>query len=1298
MAQAQVCPMPMLVANPTAEDWQYFKRLFKNYLEILKAKKDAKLPLLENALGRDGLSILDGLPEPKDSYQLAIARFDDYFSGSCSVLLNRKRFFQARQGIQETIGEYACRLRRLSAECSFSNPPEMLRDVFVMGVYNDRLGERLLTDDADKLTFEAAVSRSQAFERATNDRVKMNGNKSELPSALRVDRLDKGPKCGSKSADKNVFCYDCGSPGEKRGHDECKARDAVCWSCGAKGHFSKRCPSKQSRSSAKSRSKSRNGAAKANRIVNPSSVEPAASQPTQPHVVSHNPDCSDFSAFSVSIQDYVEVSINDTYVKCIPDTGASVNIIPLRMCSASYSTCSRSLRTYGGNLLRVVGIAELNVSYKGSNQKAEFMVVDVNEQYPLLCTRLCNDLGILTEISGKVHSVSTEIGDEFKDLFTGIGVVKNIECDLTVRPDAIPKSSPPRRVPPNLLNRIEQQLTQLQDCGIIKKAENTEWLSPIVPVIKKSGDVRICVDFRYLNQFVVREPYQIPTFEDLISQLSEAKYFSTLDAKSGYHQIVMTENAQKYLGFSTPIGNFQYCRMPFGISSAPEAYQRIMSSILNNCKGTIVYLDDILVYGSSKGEHDSNLRHVLHVLRDSGIKLNQAKCIFNEQKVVFLGHEITSSGVKPSTERINSVISFPEPKSFSDLRSFLGLMEYTGHRFVQNFADICAPMYDLLTHHSFVWNDNAAKAFQHIKDLLLSVDYLKFFDPKKQVCIRTDASQIGLGATLLQDSMPVMFVSRKLKDPETRYSQIEREFLAILFALTRFKSFVFGGPVLLQTDNKPLIAFFNKSIDKLPVRVQKWMLCLQPYTIDIQHISGRENKISDSLSRSPSDGEIYPVESCDETCCFATFSDPLSKDDVRTASLTDPEISSLRESIQKGWKRNSICRNYQAKRFEMSISNDGIVYQGSRIVLPQSLRRRAISQAHSGHVGTDKMKSQLRSLFYWSGMTRDIDNFVKQCDTCVRFSRCNRRSPLTTVADTAKNPWEVLSLDFTGPSDRVQGRVLFTVVDHYSRFPFAFVVKQSSASCIVHCLKYLFAVFGLPKVCVSDNGTAFTSNEFSDFLSMCGITHEFSSVYYPEGNATVERFHGTFKSRLEKVLSEGLDFDSALTQVLYDIRSLPNKSTGVTPFSRLFNREMSTLWQGIGSGNFSTTQTKLSDVYRKRNEHSKFKTLVFSEDQRVLLRRGPKAKFEIPARIIRNEGHGTWLVELINGKQQTYNQKFIKPAPTDSLASDVADDVLNDCSPVGNRSNHSVEHDSVPTSRYSLRPRRRVIYEHMYKF
>ena len=339
---------------------------------------------------------------------------------------------------------------------------------------------------------------------------------------------------------------------------------------------------------------------------------------------------------------------------------------------------------------------------------------------------------------------------------------------------------------------VKMQLDKMLADGVIVEADESEWCSPMVAVRKKNGDTRICTDFRHLNEAVKREPFQIPTLEDLLSQISGATYFSSLDARSGYYQIPISPDSQKYLVFCTPFGRFQYARLPFGLNSAPEIFSKVMSRVLDGLEGVLCYLDDVLVFGKSKEDHDERLRQVIERFRKFDLRLNFEKCNFCVQSVKFLGHVLSQDGVRPDPEKVSAVRDYPRPTSLTELRSFLGAAGYIGQKFVQNFASLSKPLWDILKRDAFEWLPEADKSFTAIKDAILEIQPLYFFDHTGSVVIQTDASGIGIGGTLMRDGKPILYTSRKLTDVETRYAQVEREFLAIVYACYRFKSFILG--------------------------------------------------------------------------------------------------------------------------------------------------------------------------------------------------------------------------------------------------------------------------------------------------------------------------------------------------------------------------------------------------------------------------------------------------------------------------------------------------------------------------
>ena len=810
----QQYPAPILVPNPTPSDYRYFKRQIDNFFLIIQPTVDAKLPLLLNALGRDGLAIYDGLPDPKDTFPDAVKMLDAYFGAGESILLFRKTFFQARQSADESATEFACRLRRLSVQCNFANATEMLRDVFVLGIHDDRLGERLLTEDAQTLTFDKALAKAEAFERASSDRSKVGHH--EQPSIKWVSKQHSNKctvsvpnvKASDRTSDK-VTCYCCGMRGHKAGNELCKARNAECRQCGKRGHFAVVCRSKTRRQQVGDKNEHE-------RVV----VGSTACVTQDGKLQENNSDSDgDFILFGVSSCsfncDCVSVFLNNTKVHCIPDTGASVSVIPSKLCAWEYTPGQQSLRLYGGQKLLVLGNVILNVKYGNVSFEEKFLVTEADEKHPLLSKSLCIRLGILQEIDEQKNQVckvdelrNERIMSQFKHFFHGLGCIKGVKYKLRVKANAVPCCFPSRRLPPALLKPVEEQIDGMLKEGVIEPVDEAQWSAPMVPVRKKNGKLRICVDYRYLNTVLEKEPFQIPSLEELLSKLAGAKVFSLIDAKSGYHQIQIHKESRKFLSFSSPFGTFTYTRMPFGIASGPEIFQKVMHYLLRDCGGTLVYLDDVLVFGGDREEHDSRLFKVLNTLDQNGVKLNKDKCVFGSKKIEFLGHQLSEDGLMPSSEKLNALAEFPKPSNHRELRGFLGLAGFAGRRFVKNFAELSEPLWQVVNAKEFQWPERADIAFQKFKDSLAKISCLKFFDPSAPVVIRTDASGVGLGGVLVQQEQPVMFTSRKLSDTEKRYSQIEREFLAIVYSLHRFKPFILGSCITVETDNKPLVSFF----------------------------------------------------------------------------------------------------------------------------------------------------------------------------------------------------------------------------------------------------------------------------------------------------------------------------------------------------------------------------------------------------------------------------------------------------------------------------------------------------------
>ncbi|XP_075188139.1 uncharacterized protein LOC142260631 [Anomaloglossus baeobatrachus] len=451
---------------------------------------------------------------------------------------------------------------------------------------------------------------------------------------------------------------------------------------------------------------------------------------------------------------------------------------------------------------------------------------------------------------------------EYQEAFSrndeDFGCTSAIEHEIPTG-DAAPIRERYRQIPPKMYQEVKDMVASMLENRVIQESQSP-WAAPVVLVRKKDGSLRFCVDYRKLNAQTVREAYPLPRIEESLSALGHAKFFSTLDLASGYWQVPVAEKDKAKTAFILPMGLYEFNRMPFGLSNAPGTFQRLMEHCLGdlNFESVLIYLDDVIVFGTSFKDHLQKLRQVLGRLRDHGLKIKPRKCQLFQHRIEYLGHVVTTEGVQPAASKVEPVQKWPRPNTLREVRAFLGLAGYY-RRFIPKFAHLAGPINELLRGTAggpktrpIEWGPRQQEAFEALKKALTSAPILAYARFDALFLLYTDGSLHGLGAVLsqMQDGRErvIAYGSRSLRESERNpdnYSSFKLELLALVWAMTEtFAEYLTGAEVTVMTDNNPLAHLGNAKLGALE---QRWMARLSKYQYHIQFRSGRENSNADAL-------------------------------------------------------------------------------------------------------------------------------------------------------------------------------------------------------------------------------------------------------------------------------------------------------------------------------------------------------------------------------------------------------------------------------------------------------------------
>lgn len=708
--------------------------------------------------------------------------------------------------------------------------------------------------------------------------------------------------------------------------------------------------------------------------------------------------------------------------------------------------------------------------------------------------------------------------------------------------DDIPVAYHPRRLAYQERLQVKSIVGELLKDNVIRKSYSS-YASPVVLVKKKNGDTRMCVDYREINKKVVKERYPLPHIQDQINSLCHAKYFTTLDMKSGFHQMEIEEDSKPITAFITPDGHYEYNRMPFGYVNAPAIYQRAIDKALGNLKGTMafVYLDDVLVPSVSIDEGLTNLEKVLSALAIGGFSLNYQKCVFFSKETEYLGVILSEGSIRPSVHKIKALTqSFP-PCDVKGVRQFMGLAGYF-RRFIKNFATITAPITTLLRkHHKFEWTKECENARQFIICKLTSAPILRIYNPDNKCQLHTDASSIGIGAALLQEEndvvLPVAYYSRRTTDYESKYHSYDLETLAIVESIEHFRVYLYGVHFTVFTDCNSVRATALKKA--LHPRVARWWIKLQDYDFTIEYRPGNKMGHVDYLSRNPT----YD-DACELKVCV-----------LKTVNIN--KISKIK-TIREFQSSDALCceiLNNPNSDLNLQVINGVVVTKTEKpkCFVPIAARLLTMRLYHdeSSHIGWEKGIKKMQEDLYWPKMSKCFKKYVKNCRSCVLGkSHTGRRAGLWQHGEQPSDILETWHIDHAGPLVKSKGYThILVIIDAFSKYCRLQPIPRKTSEDSICALLAVFEELGRPKRIIADRAAAFTSSLFRNCLSEQNVEIHHIATGVPRGNAKVERLMRTVFNLLRATLNveKEKNWPSALAAIEDNLNSTVHATTGQVP-------------------------------------------------------------------------------------------------------------------------------------------------------
>lgn len=1152
----------------------------------------------------------------RDDTKHILQKMYDYLRSKRHILLDREEFIRRNQQEGESIDTYLSALKKIDECCAFDEPKicgqcnneakvlfqceecgadvadtvreERLRDRFICGLWNSKVRKEVLKLPYKSLTLGKVLEVCRAEECS-----EYNENKLKEPATQNTLHIVQKGNTEKKK------CSFCGKNWHAKRAD-CPANGMQCKKCNKKGHFKKMCKSKTSAEK----------------------TEPKAEQKAE----SKQPNLAFLKICPIARKDEdsreftVKVTTNKKVSKLtfMSDSGAdfdAIGVTHLEQLGLKKKDLEpdKEEASSANGLVQATGQFYATIEYQGYTINTVVHVFP-RLKIPILCYKTCTSLHTIpTEwaqvaklfkltmtqqsyVGEKQEIISQEklsrdkelIVKEYNDVFQyeQLGRLKGKPMHIDIIPGANPcKKLRPYSVPLHWREKLKRQIDKMEDMGIIEKVpvgESYQWCHGMVVTPKKHSDeLRLTVDLKGLNKYVVRPAYPTNKPSDAVAQIPPGcKYFTTLDARHGYWQICLDTDSKPLTTFMTLWGAYRYKRNPMGLISAGDEHNRRCDEALQGLDNIQKVVEDIIIYDSDYSTHVERVKQVIQRCLEHGINLNVKKFVFAQAEVEYCGYRVSSKGHTVSEDLVRALKEFPEPKGKTDVRAFCGLVQ----QFSKYSPDIAAEI-KMMSHLTspkvpYIWEGPQQEAFARLKRMLSSPAILAQYDPARSIRLETDAAQSkGLGYALWQQQKDrswrlLQCGSRIVSDAESRYSATEIELKAVAFAVEKCRLYLLGRSCELIVDHRPLIPIINdKTYDDMDNRrIQRLMAKLTDYQLKAVWREGKNHKMADALSRypvdQPTEEELGFISEMEETkrllltACWQDDDDDSQKmiedkllKSIRSLAQADHQYKRLKEVIIEGFpdqkqKLDNDLKEFWSVRSELTVE-DGLVLNGQRILIPKALRKDVLSKLHASHLGQTRTLARARQCVFWPNITNDIRNKIQACEKCATRLASQAKEPM--IQETKPEwPFQMAGADLCSYG----GQEYLVYVDKLSGYCRLWKLGTTTTTPhIISGLQYWFVEMGIPVKLTTDGGPQFSSAEFQRFCQDWNVNHDISSPHHPEGNGHAEAAVKVVKNLLAKCTENGTLNKTALLRGLLEYYNTP-RECGLSPAQMVFGRSI----------------------------------------------------------------------------------------------------------------------------------------------